>query len=111
MADIGRAGWIKLGSLMPCPGNLLKTVFPKRKAISARFTSSLSLDSRSTERKSVSLVANKQERNCPSEVNRNRSQAPQNGRVTLAMIPTVSGPPLTRNSSAGAEPRLSTWCQ
>jgi hypothetical protein len=99
---------MKLGSLIPCPGSFAKTVFPKRDAISARFSSSLPSDSRSTNLKSISLVANRHDRNWPSEVRRKRSQDPQNGRVTLAIIPTVSGPPLIRNSSAGAEPRAST---
>jgi hypothetical protein len=38
-------------------------------------------------------------------VSRVRSQAPQNGRVTEAMIPTVAGPPSTSQRSAGAPPR------
>ena len=36
-----------------------------------------------------------------------RSQSAQKGLVTLPMMPTVAGPPSTKNSSAGAEPRCS----
>ena len=34
-----------------------------------------------------------------------RSHAPQNGRLTLPIMPTVAGPPSIKNYSAGDEPR------
>ena len=57
---------------------------------------------RSGVRRSDSVRANRQLRIWPSAVSRTRSQAPQNGRVTEAITPTLAGPPLTRKVSAGA---------
>jgi hypothetical protein len=55
-------------------------------------------------RRSTSRRANRQLRSCPSAVRRTRSQLAQNGAETLAMTPTVCGPPSTRNSSAAHFP-------
>src|SRR3984885_4015040 len=56
-------------------------------------------------RGSLSVVANRQLRPWPSAVSLTRSQEPQNGLVTEPITPILAGPPLTRNASAGAEPR------
>ena len=56
-------------------------------------------------RRSVSSRENRQLRTWPSAVSRVRSQAEQNASDTDAMMPTVAGPPSTRHSCAGAEPR------
>ena len=64
---------------------------------------------RSSARRSVSVRANRQLRIWPSAVSRVRSQAPQNGRVTEPITPTVHGPPSTSHRSAGADPRSSVW--
>jgi hypothetical protein len=73
MADIGRVGWRKPGSLMPWPGSLTAT---------ARFHWPAILSSvapaRSGVRRSDSVRANRQVRIWPSAVSRTRSQVPQN---------------------------------
>ena len=85
MADIGRSGCRKLGSSMPWPGLLAghrphpllgDLVVARRRA-------------RSGVRRSDSVRANRQLRIWPSAVSRTRSQAPQNGWVTEAMMPTA----------------------
>ena len=103
MADIGRSGCRNVGSSMPWPGSLPRMAMTHRSAISLSLA-----PSRSAVRRSDSSRANRQLRTCPSAVSRTRSQSPQNGRVTEAMMPTVAGPPSTRNSSAGALPRGSS---
>src|SRR5580693_5925784 len=100
MADIGRAGCRKSGSLMPWPGSLDATARRHRAAIVASLA-----PARSGPRRSLSAVANRQLRTWPSAVSLTRSQEPQNGLVTEPITPIVAGPPLTRNASAGAEPR------
>src|SRR5260370_14232328 len=99
MADIGRAGCRKPGSLMPWPGSLDATARRQSAASSA----SLAPD-RSDPRRSLSAVANRQLRTWPSAVSLTRSQVPQNGRVTDPITPIRARPPLTSNASAGAEP-------
>ena len=61
MADIGREGWIKLGSLIPWPGSLALTVEWNIET-SASFLSSGLKSERKIERKSVSVIANKHDR-------------------------------------------------
>ena len=85
---------MKEGSLMPWPGSLLITVFWKRAAISTRFAASSLFSSRNTFLTSTSSFENKHERNWPSDVKRKRSHAPQNGLVTLPIMPTVACVPL-----------------
>ena len=62
MADIGRLGLIKLGSLIPWPGSFDLTVKPSALIMSARFSLSVNLPLRKIERRSVSVFENKQER-------------------------------------------------
>ena len=76
-----------------------------RRDPSLRPAPSSSAPERSAVRRSVSSRANRQLRTWPSAVSRTRSQAPQNGRVTEAMMPTRAGPPSTSQVSAGALPR------
>jgi hypothetical protein len=102
MADIGRSGCRKDGSLMPWPGSLTATARCHRPASSASLA-----PARNGPRRSLSVRANRQLRTWPSAVSRTRSQLPQNGLVTDAITPTWAGPPSTRNVSAGADPRLS----
>ena len=62
IADIGRFGFMKLGSLIPWPGSFDLTVTPSALIMSARFSLSVNLPLRKIERKSVSVFENKQER-------------------------------------------------
>ena len=96
------------GSLMPWPGSFANTELWNNEAILVRRSCSESCGLRRVARTSVSSRANRQLRICPSAVSRRRSHEAQNGFETLAIIPTVAGPPFTKNSSAGAEPRLAT---
>jgi hypothetical protein len=98
MADIGRTGWRKPGSLLPCPGSLAAT---PRRHMAASWSSSA--PARSGVRRSLSSLANRQLRIWASAVSRTRSHAPQNGRVTEPITPTRSGPPSIRKVSAGAD--------
>ena len=99
----GARGCTKSGRSMPCPAFLAHISAMTRSA-----SSSSEAPARIGPRRSTSCRAKRQLRSWPSAVSRARSQAPQNGAVTLAMTPTVCGPPSTRNSSAGALPRSST---
>jgi len=90
IADIGRSGCRNVGSSMPWPAFL-----PAMLTRIRRPTSSSSAPLRSAARRSDSSRANRQLRICPSAVRRTRSQLPQKGRLTLAMMPTVAGPPST----------------
>ena len=72
MADIGRAGWRKVVSSMPCPGRLVVMAASQRSAISAS-----SAPPRKAARRSDSSRANRQLRTWPSAVSRTRSQSPQ----------------------------------
>ena len=80
--------------------------------IAARHAASIAVSSappRSSPRRSVSSMANRQLRSCPSAVNRVRSQVEQKGCDTEAMTPTFPVRPVVgsviRHNSAGAEPR------
>src|SRR3954452_4043216 len=88
IADIGRSGCRNVGSSMPCPAFLPAMLTVMRRAISAS-----SARVGSAERMSDSPGANRQWRICAPAVSRTRSQLPQNGGLTLAMMPTVAGPP------------------
>src|SRR5260370_16650406 len=88
MADIGRAGCRKPGSLMPWPGSLDATARRQSAASSA----SLAPD-RSDPRRSLSAVANRQLRTWPSAAALTPSPVPHNGPSPHPFPPTPPAPP------------------
>ena len=93
MADMGRVGWTKLGSSIPCPGSLSSTTRRRRRSISARRASVVErASSRSAVRRSSSSRANRQLRSWPSAVRRSRSHDAQNGSRHARDDPDRGGP-------------------
>src|SRR5215216_5170536 len=85
--DMPRAGWTKSGSLIRWPHCLRATASRYTRA-----TSSSPAPERRTERRSYSVVANRQVRTWPSAVRRMRSHWAQKARVTEAITPTAPRP-------------------
>src|SRR5262249_39118013 len=77
MADMGRDGCRKPGSLMPWPGSFAATACRQIVASSSSLA-----PARIGSRRLLSVRANRQLRTWPSAVSRTRSHAPQNGLVT-----------------------------
>ena len=101
MADMGRSGCRKDGSLMPWPGQL----DGDRRAPAV---GELGVGRAGAQRRRAGRSRSGRTGSCAPGRRRSAGpgrRSPQNGRVTDAITPTRAGPPSTRNASAGAEPR------